>query len=410
MTVEWIRNARLANGRRVDIGVREGRIGAVDDHDPDRTAGIDLGGWLLLPPLTEPHAHLDKACSAETVGNPSGDLDGAIAAWSAAAAAGQISPADVATRAETALRRLLTNGVTTVRTHVNVTADVGAVNIGVIRSVADRFAGLVDVQIVALTSAPMRGPGTTGARAALDDAVASGADIVGGCPHLAGDEAGSIAHAFSVAAAAGLPVDLHTDETLDPGVLTVLDMADHVERTGFGHGVVASHCVSLGVQPVERQREIARRLAAADIAVLPQPQTNLYLQARDHPTAPPRGLTAIASLLEAGVTVAAGADNVQDPYNLVGRSDPLETAALLVMAAHVSPETAYDMVTNNARRAIGLEPVDFTPGDPADFLAIDAPSIRAAIADAPPARRVFRRGTLVATTDHTTTIERNPAR
>ena len=78
MTVEWIRNARLANRRRVDIGVREGRIDAVDDHDPDRTAGIDLGGWLLLPPLTEPHAHLDKACSAETVGNPSGDLDGAI--------------------------------------------------------------------------------------------------------------------------------------------------------------------------------------------------------------------------------------------------------------------------------------------------------------------------------------------
>ena len=67
------------------------------------------------------------------------------------------------------------------------------------------------------------------------------------------------------------------------------------------------------------------------------PQTNLFLQGRDHPVAMPRGLTAIAALREAGALVAAGADNVQDPFNLVGRSDPLETAALLVMAGHELP-------------------------------------------------------------------------
>jgi cytosine deaminase len=122
----------------------------------------------------------------------------------------------------------------------------------------------------------------------------------------------------------------------------------------------------------------------------------LFLQGRDHPTGTPRGLTAVHALLDAGVLVAAGGDNVQDPFNLVGRSDPLETAALMVMAGHVLPDDAYEMVSNSARRVLGLAPIRFEVGDPADFVAIDAPSIRAAIADAPADRAVFRAGRLVA--------------
>ena len=147
-------------------------------------------------------------------------------------------------------------------------------------------------------------------------------------------------------------------------------------------------------------------MAEAGIAVFPLPQTNLFLQGRDDPTATPRGLTAVAALQEAGALVAAGADNVQDPFNLVGRSDPLETAALMVMAGHQLPDDAYTMVSNNVRRAIGLAPVTVSPGDPADLVAIDAPSIRGAIADAPMSRRVFRQGRLVASADHRAAVHR----
>ena len=50
----------------------------------------------------------------------------------------------------------------------------------------------------------------------------------------------------------------------------------------------------------------------------------------------PRAVTAVKALRDAGVNVAAGADNLQDPFNLVGRADPLETAGLMIMAAHVA--------------------------------------------------------------------------
>jgi cytosine/adenosine deaminase-related metal-dependent hydrolase len=79
----------------------------------------------------------------------------------------------------------------------------------------------------------------------------------------------------------------------------------------------------------------------------------------------------------------------------------------MVMAGHRMPGIAYDMVSNRPRRAMGLPSVSFEPGDPADRVAIDAPSIRGAIADAPMSRRVFRRGVLVASSDQQSTILRS---
>ena len=56
-------------------------------------------------------------------------------------------------------------------------------------------------------------------RALLRDAIAAGVDLVGGCPHLDTDPIEANATLLSIAAAAGLPLDLHTDETLDPAAL-----------------------------------------------------------------------------------------------------------------------------------------------------------------------------------------------
>jgi cytosine deaminase len=164
--------------------------------------------------------------------------------------------------------------------------------------------------------------------------------------------------------------------------------------------------VSLSVQPIEVQRAVAREVAAAGISIIPLPQTNLFLQGWQHPVSMPRGITPIDVLREEGVLVGAGADNVQDPFNPVGRSDGLETAALLIMAAHQLPGAAYDLVSNDVRQVLGLPRVTFSPGEPADFVAIMAPSIRGAIADAPRDRMVYRRGRLVARTTEQATIQR----
>src|SRR4051794_31457981 len=76
---------RLANGHRYDLTIRRGRFtrvvptGVSEDHDGLRT--IDATGWLGVPPLVEPHIHLDKALTVDSAPNHSGDLAGAIDAW-----------------------------------------------------------------------------------------------------------------------------------------------------------------------------------------------------------------------------------------------------------------------------------------------------------------------------------------
>ena len=77
------------------------------------------------------------------------------------------------------------------------------------------------------------------------------------------------------------------------------------------------------MQPVERQCEVAAAVAAAGIAVVALPATNLYLQGRDHQAAMPRGLTAIRALLDAGVTVAAGRRQPAGPVQPDGPRRPV---------------------------------------------------------------------------------------
>ena len=405
-----LRNARLADGRTVDVHIVDGIVAAVDDATGTAPPGSgervhDLHGRLLLPAMAEPHAHLDKALLADDMVNHTGDLEGAITAMIAADPA-LYTPDRMAARAHRALELLLVNGVTAVRSHVNVGEEIGAAWVRVIDEVRRDFTGLIDVQLVAIMHSPLTGPAGAGHRRALDEAIEAGIDLVGGCPALDGDGPGLIRHVLDVAAANDRAVDLHVDETLDAGMLTLRDLARQVIDRGFTGGVAASHCCSLAVQDEATQEAVAAEVAEAGIAVIPLPQTNLYLQGRQHRVGVPRALAPIDVLRRAGVTVAAGGDNVQDPFNPVGRSDPLETAALLVMAGHQFPDVAYDMVSNDARAAMGLPRITMAVGDPADLVAIDAPSTRAAVADAPADRLVFRRGRLVATTTRTTAIHR----
>ena len=405
-----LRDGRLVDGRRVDIEITDGLISGVYDTRtaPGDVPVDDLGGWLVLPALAEPHAHLDNALIAETVPNLRGDLQGAFEAGDAAAAAGKITHDGIVARAVQAIELLLVHGVTAVRSHVAVGGNFGVDRVVALQEAKSHFEGLIDIQLVALTISPMTGTEGASNRAALVAAVEAGVDLIGGCPHLDPDGSGLIANAIAVATEAGLGIDLHVDETLDPAVLTLRDLARQVQDRGFEHPVAASHCVSLGMQTPEVQAEVAKEVAEAGVSVFCLPQTNLFLQGREHLTATPRGLTAVHALQQAGVLVAAGADNVQDPFNPVGRSDPLETAALLVMAGHQTPDDAYGMVSNAAREGIGLPRLNVEIGSLADLLVIDSESPRAAIADEPMSRRVYHRGVLVASADQRTVVHYTP--
>jgi cytosine deaminase len=416
MLTTLLRNARLADGRLVDVECAAGRIRAVapagdlpigGDAAPRYDEIHDLAGMLLLAAPAEPHAHLDKAFTADRVHNATGDLLGAIEAWMGFRAT--IDSTDIAARAERAALASLANGLTAIRTHVDVGPDIDLRAVEAVLGVRERLADLIDIQVVPLISPPVTGLLGANQRARLRDALAMGADVVGGAPYIDPEPIAALEVLVEAAAQHGVRIDLHTDETLEVHVLTLREYARIVAAHDGAVGAAASHCVSLGMQSEAVQAEVAALVAAAGMSVITLPQTNLFLQSRGITSCTPRGLTAIAPLRAAGVNVAGGADNLQDPFNTVGRADPMETAALLVMAGHLDAADAYELVTTNVRRALGLEPVTIEAGSPAELLAIDATSVREAIASAPGTRRVFHEGRLVASVDQRATFHRAPA-
>jgi cytosine deaminase len=391
--VSWLRSARTTAGELVDVELAGGTITRVIAATGDRLPGDeDLSGQVLMPSFAEPHAHLDKALTASRAPNVAGDLPGAIQAMQGIA--GTLTQADIVARAERALRIHLALGTTAVRTHVNVGGAMGMRALTALIDVRERWRGLVDVQVVALVASPLAGQAGKDLRQALRE----GADVAGGCPHLDPDPDGAVGICLDAAGAAGVPMDLHTDETLNPRMRTLATMAGLVTRTGFPHQVTASHCVSLGVQEPAVQQRTAEAVAAAGMAVVALPQTNLYLQGRDHPAATPRGLTAVRPLRAAGATVAAGGDNLRDPFHPVGRGDALEVAALMVTCGHLDPVAALGSVTAAPRAALGLPPVRIAPGYPADLVAMPASDALEALGAAPAQRTVWRSGRVVART------------
>jgi cytosine deaminase len=152
------------------------------------------------------------------------------------------------------------------------------------------------------------------------------------------------------------------------------------------------------MQELSVAADVAAEVAESGVAVVTLPQTNLFLQARGVHTTVPRGLTAVRPLLEAGATLAAGGDNVRDPFNAMGRGDPLETASLMVTAGHLTPAEAFASVTAHARTVMGLPPVEVSLGFPADLLAIRATSLADALAGASQDRMVWKGGRLVSRT------------
>jgi cytosine deaminase len=142
----------------------------------------------LTTSLAEPHAHLDKAFLSERVPNPAGDLMGAINAMEANRHLMTID--DTIARAERAVRLMVSNGVTAIRTHADVTEWNSLDAIEALTEVRNRTRDIVEMQIVALLGWPLSGDLGHANLTLGKKAIELGADILGGCPHLDVDPVG----------------------------------------------------------------------------------------------------------------------------------------------------------------------------------------------------------------------------
>lgn len=390
--VTIFKNAQFPTLGNVDVHVSDGVITSITPTTTS-TSGpsqIDADGWLLLPPLVEPHAHLDKAFLSERIDNPSGDLMGAICGIESARTS--LTREDTIVRAERAVRQLANNGVQLVRSHADTTTDTELQNVEALLEVKQRCADIVELQVAALVGWPLSGQAGADNRALARAAVAAGADVIGGCPHLDENPAEALRFLFELANELDVALDLHADENTRPDSRDLELCADMVISSGSTINIAASHCVALGCQPEDAQHRVAEKVAQARVSVIALPLTNLYLQGRDVTHNVLRGLTPVNLLRSHGVNVAAGGDNLQDPFNPLGKGDPLETATFMVLAGHTLIEDAFASVTHRASTALAVAPVDISVGSSANFLLIKSTSVRDALATQTHQRMVVRHG------------------
>ena len=389
-------NAQLIDGSLVDVAVEDGLIAWIGTPSQSPVVclkTINLGGYVLSTSFVEPHAHLDKAFLADRISNPDGDLMGAIRGLEEVRTT--ITHIDIVERATRAVNLMSRNGVTSIRTHADTTISGGLSSVRALLEVKKNCAHFMDIQVAMLLEWPVTGPAGKEHLALARDAISTGIDVVGGCPHLDPDPRGAVEALLSLALESELPLDLHADENMRQESSDLEHLADIALRDNLAHQMNASHCVALSTRTEADIDRIAAKVSAAGITVTALPQTNLFLQERGVSTRPARAITPIHRLQQAGVVVAAGADNLQDPFNLMGRGDPLEIASLLMVSAHSTADQSVQMVSSNAHKAVHGVTSSLSVGQPANFIAIPATNIRESIAMGPPDRIVVYGGVVI---------------
>ena len=389
-------NAQLIDGSIVDIATDKGLIAWVGTPSQSPVVchkTINLDGYVLSTSFVEPHAHLDKAFLADRISNPAGDLMGAIRGLEEVRTT--ITHQDIVERATRAVKLMSQNGVTSIRTHADTTLSGGLSSVLALLEVKENCSHFMDIQVAMLLEWPVTGIAGIERQALARDAISAGVDVIGGCPHLDPDPRGAVELLLRLAIDAQLPLDLHADENMRSESSDLEHLADVVIRDNVSHQMNASHCVSLSTRSENNIDRIAVKVATAGITVTALPQTNLFLQERGVSTNPARAITPIHRLQLAGVVVAGGADNLQDPFNLVGRGDPLEIATLLMISAHSTAHQAIQMVSSNAHKAVHGVTKSLAIGDSADFTAIPATNLRESIAMGPPDRIVVYGGVVI---------------
>ena len=391
-----LREASLADGRVADVLTEDGTIVEVAEgsaSQPTSAKVLNLRGYLLLPSFTEPHPRLGQVFPGKGAGRPPGPSLEASLGWQTAAPA---RPADAVARTWTAAMNYLVNGTTAIRAHVDVTERAGLEALQMLLDLRASLAEVMDVQIVAVTPAPVAGRAGARHRGSLRYALAAGADLAGGAPALDSDPDRAVESLAVTAADAGAGLDLDVGETPDRAARTLSRLLV-VSEAGFGNPVTASHVTSLAIPP-ERRPAFLRSLARAGIGAVTIPKAGPARPGASAGASPARRLTGMRQLLAAGVTVAASGGGRRDPDAAPGRADPLATASLLATAGRLPLAAALAAVTSAGRQIMRLPEVTIAPGFPADLVAVRAVSLRDAMTTRAPDRIVLRAGRVVART------------
>lgn len=376
-----LKNVALVNdGARIsDIGISGGKIVAIEGGLSADAETLDLEGRLAVPGFVESHIHLDKACILDRCNSRTGTLDEAIREVSAAKK--KFTVEDIRARAVQTLEKCILQGTMRVRAHLEVDPVIGLKSIEAVLPLIDEYAWSVDLEICVFPQEGLlNNPGTD---ELMVEALRRGAKVVGGCPYTDSDPRGQIERVFEMAREFDVDVDFHLDFDTNPDGMTVGDVCEITDKTGYGGRVAIGHVSKLSALPADELKTIGARLADAGVAVTVLPSTDLYLMGSGRDHAIVRGVAPAHRLIEHGVNCALSTNNVLNPFTPFGDCSMIRMANLYANIGQIGSSAGLrqclDMVTSAPARLMRVDGYGISVGSPADLVVLDCTSDIAAV-------------------------------
>ena len=392
-----IRNAVLRKDpkARYDIALKEGKIEKIAPKiDAMGSKELDAEGNLVTESYVNTHLHLCKVYTLMMMDEAAlkdyhgADMGKAMTAIELAAKIKeQYDEKWIIKNVRKAAALAARYGCTHIRAFADVDSKGKLEGIKALIKARDEFKGIVDIQTVAFAQDGLvREPG---AEDLMRQAMDLGADVVGGIPWIEYTDADIAEHVricFQLAKEYDKPVSMLVDDAGDNGLRSLEVMALETIRAGWQGRSLAHHARAMAMYPKPYLQKLAAILKKAQMGIVSDPHTG-PLHAR------------VRELLEEGVLVCLGQDDISDAYYPYGRNNMLEVAFLnshlLWFTTREDMETLYTMVTTNPAKAIGLKDFEIKEGAVANLVVLDQPNVLEALRYHEKPKYVISHGKLV---------------
>jgi cytosine deaminase len=155
-------------------------------------------------------------------------------------------------------------------------------------------------------------------------------------------------------------------------------------------------------------QRVLGKLVDAKINICTNTPVNLVIQGRTTGNPIRRGIARVKDLLEAGVNVTCGQDDLQNMFYPFGRMDSLDVANYVAHVAHLSSPTeiqaAFDMPRYHAAKTLNINNYGIFEGAGANLVLFDAKSAADALRRQPDRLYVIRKGEILVQSEHTLTL------
>lgn len=383
-----------------DVAIANGRITAVETHDPARSVQdgdtvVEGRNRILVPSFSDVHVHLDST----RIGLPFRGHTGGPGVWTMMMNDRQNwrhAEVPLQDRVNNTLGRMIARGTTRVRSYAQVDVDCRLERFEAVAAAKATFADAASVDIIAFPQAGLLLE--QGTVELMEEALKAGANVMGGIDpcSLDRDPAKHLDIVFGLAEKYQVPIDIHLHEPGELGVFSTDLVLERTRALGMQGKVTMSHAYHLGsVNEATTQRLIAE-FAELDVSL-----------ASVAPAV--SGQLPIPLLSEAGVRLGLGEDGQRDYWSPYGNTDMLDRTWQLAFTHGFRKDELIEHCLAIATvggasildpGSIRLKGTAHRPGlevgDPAELLLVDGETVASTVMDRGKDRTVIHDGRVVA--------------